>query len=153
MQWSDWIKRALGGFVWAMIWSSAVAICWVSTAVTTYGSIEKALDQMKMQRSSLMAIAAYLATAPASFLGGWVGSIFAGVSTFDGRVIRGSLVGAAIATCLAALLGVATGWAAGTFTRVPDRFLLLALILGGIAGVCGGVSSGLILRRNNPSLS
>ncbi|MFO0867293.1 MAG: hypothetical protein U0744_22085 [Gemmataceae bacterium] len=140
------MKRALGGLVLALIWSSAVAIGWVSTAVTTYGSIDKALDRMKLEPSSLIPLAAYFATAPASFLGGWVGSMCEGASPLEGRVIRGSLVGAAIATFLAALLGFATGWAASTLARELDHFLMLALGLGSMAGICGGISSGLIFR-------
>jgi len=147
----QWFGRAIHGFVWACIWSSLVAFGWVSNAVTTHGSLDKAIDAMKLKPSTLIWLGAYLATAPASFLGGWLGPMLLGKSSLREPVIQSSAFGAAIATFLALILGVAAGWTASTFSSPPQLFVHESLGLGTLAGVCGGISAATILRqKTNP---
>lgn len=133
---SQWLGRAAAGLVLGWIWSSLVTLGWLGLAAAPYGDLDRALARLKDEPWGTVGFAGYLASVPASFLGGLVGPLAAGRSRRS--VLGNSARGGAWGAALGAAAGLLAGWAFWQYAPRSLALVWVALGLGVAAGLVGG---------------
>src|SRR5262245_36203623 len=106
-----WLLRLLAGIAFGFGCNGAVQFCWLGLLVVVYGSLDSALRDMRPTATMQPAFAAYFASLPASFLAGLLAPLVLGQGARSRRaIVLSAVVGAALATVTALVLGALAGW-------------------------------------------
>jgi hypothetical protein len=140
--------------VFGWIWATVVQLTWLGVAAAYFGDLEAALDKMKGLPWLDVAVAGFVTSSLAAWIGGVAGPMLLGPVV---RTRRPILVGSAVGGAACGLVGAGFGTTC-SHLMAPLRFgnsdILVAAILGLAvpAGILGGWAASYLLadRRAEP---
>jgi hypothetical protein len=132
-----WAGRILAGVGLGWIWTSIVSLVWVGLASLPDGDIIAGLDRLKTASWVYMAFAAYFTSVIGCGVGAFLGTLIAGhLSAIHRPFLKGSALGACVATWLGASFGSFAAWVTGP--RSPEEVVWVWAMIGVVAGIIGG---------------
>jgi hypothetical protein len=147
-RWRFWLVRAVACLALALGCAGVVNAGWLGVLITVYGGLGTALKDMRPTATTVAGWAAFVASSPASFLGGFIAPLALGsVTRRHQAVVLSSVAGAALAAASAVVVGAIAGFLCWQPLLPSMAFAWTGLALGVPAGIGGGWIAGWVIKR------